>query len=92
MNKLGFFMAYNSSVHTNAIWDDVLRKPKIPIDLILSNTEAHDREIIQKELSDENLGTVTVIADHPNLRRPIIPALAEKYLKDLQDRIEDSHR
>ena len=98
LNLEKYAYAYNSSVHTSIRQTPFemmfCRKPKIPIDLILPNTEVHDREPILKEfqVSDENLGTVTVLADHPDLPRPIIPALAEKYLKELQDRMEDSHR
>ena len=41
------------------------RKPKIPIDILLPNTEKHDREPILKEFKviDDALGEVTVLKD-----------------------------
>ena len=70
------------------------RKPKIPIDIVLPNTEKHDREPILKEFNiiDDALGEITVLEDHSDLPKTIVPEMAKNYLINLRDRLEDSFR
>ena len=98
LNLEKYAFAYNTAVHSSTRQTPFEmmfgRKPKIPIDIIRPNTELHDREPIMKEfkMNDEELGPVTVLEDHPDLPGPIIPALAEKYLQDLRNRMEHSYQ
>ena len=98
LNLEKYAFAYNTAVHSSTRQTPFEmmfgRKPKIPIDIVLPNTELHDREPIIKEFKtiDNEFGSVTVLEDHPDLPGPIIPALAEKYLQDLRIRMEHSYR
>ncbi len=96
LNKYAF--AFNSSVHCTISQTPFEmqfgRKQRIPIDIILPNTIKHDFEPILHEfnIQDDNFGEVTVLEDHVDLTKAKIPAVAEKYLNNLKQCMEESFR
>jgi hypothetical protein len=61
------------------------RKPNIPIDIVLPNTELHTREKIIKEIieKDETLGDIVVLEDlDENYWENKMPEVARNYLKN----------
>ena len=67
LNKIAF--AYNTSVHqttrTTPFELQFGRKPTIPIDILIPNTELHTRELVIKEFNttDNEHGEITVLED-----------------------------
>ena len=57
------------------------RKTKIPIDIVLQNTEKHDQEPILKEFKfvDDALGKVRSLTGYAYLPKTIVPKMAENY-------------
>jgi hypothetical protein len=95
LEKLSF--AYNTSVQlTTRLTPFELqfgRKPNIPIDIVLPNTELHTREKIIKEIieKDETLGDIVVLEDlDENYWENKMPEVARNYLKKLKTTMEHS--
>jgi hypothetical protein len=95
LEKLSF--AYNTSVQlTTKLTPFELqfgRKPNIPIDIVLPNSELHTREKIIKEIieKDETLGYIVVLEDlDENYWENKMPEVARNYLKKLKTTMEHS--
>jgi hypothetical protein len=87
LEKLSF--AFNTSVQqTTRLTPFELqfgRKPNIPIDIVLPNTELHLREKIIKEIieKDETLGDIVFLEDlDENYWENKMPEVARNYLKN----------
>ena len=87
LNKIAF--AYNTSVHetTKATPFELQfrRKPTIPIDILLPNTELHQRESILTQMvaKDDDLGEITILDDiEEEFFEKRMPDMAKKYLEN----------
>jgi hypothetical protein len=87
LNKIAF--AYNTSVHetTKATPFELQfrRKPTIPIDILLPNTELHQRESIFTQMiaKDDDLGEITILDDiEEEFFEKRMPDMAKKYLEN----------
>ena len=95
LEKLSF--AYNTSVQlTTQLTPFELqfgRKPNIPIDIVLPNTEMHTREKIIKEIveKDETIEDIVTLEDlDENYWENKMPEIAKNYLKRLKITMEHS--
>ena len=97
LSKIAF--AYNTSVHqATKITPFELqfgRKPAIPIDILLPNTNLHEREIIIKEFqtNDSELGEITVLEDiDEKIIELKLAIVAKNYLDNLRTTMENSFK